>query len=184
MQRKKLCLSALSAVVLVLSLLRPAYRVTVLGGETSGALSLAGVYRALSAAEAAAEELSEGYTSLPEYRVRLCLTLGSPDGNGTALAENLLSECDGVTAGWNVVLDGELIGRTADSSAMLELAEQAIASGSDPSAVSAGLDRELRLERAFFPEGGETELMSLSRSLRENSRVVSVFADGSVLVGD
>lgn len=177
---KKLCLSGLSAIMLLALSLNPVYSVSVSGRKLDGQWSRESAEAAVKTAQAAADEISQGSSALPEYEMQLHLSFSQPDGKKTALARALLDETEGVDNVWRVLLDGEEIGLISDPSVLMEAVEVCIASGARPDAAYAALDRELTLEQVYTSEGNESDLMELMKYIRDATQVMSVTADGKI----
>ncbi len=177
---KKLCLSGLSAIMLLVLSLNPVYSVTVSGRKLDGQWSRETASAAVYTAQAAADEISQGKSALPEYELKLHLSFSQPEGKQTALARALLDETEGVKNVWRVLLDGEIIGIVSDPSVLMEAVEICIASEARPDAAYAALDRELTLEQVYTSEGNESDLMELMAYIRSATQVMSVTADGNI----
>lgn len=175
-----LCLS--SAALLLAISLHPACAVYVEGRRQPGLWSYEALRSAERMARAASEEVARGESALPPLNSRTVLTLLPPQGEARGLALTLLDGSAGVDAAWRVLFEGEELGKVTDDSAMLETVESVMATRAAPDAACIALEGELRLSPVYIPVGTASEPALLMQALRERSRVVSVFSDGTFTV--
>lgn len=180
---KKLTLGAIAVALMLCANLRLSYSVELDGSALEGRWTALGIFSAARAANAAASEVSRESTCLPEYGRTLRVGLAAADGDALELTFLLLGQADGVQEAYRVDVGGVSAGVTSDPSALGEVLETILASGSSPEAVTVDFAQSVELSRVFIPDGRYTDLMELSGNIRALTPVVSTLADGRVVYG-
>lgn len=180
MRMKKLMLAAAALFALAVAYVRPVCTVSLAGRELPGVWAVGDLAPALSAASAAAEEISRIGGGLPEPETHVSFSLLPASGGETELALTLLAEAPGVEQAWDVTVDGVPVGRTSDRSALGEVLLAAIAEAAPADSLRTGFDSDIELQEVYAPAGSSTDLMELSGRIRSLVRVSYVTSDGEL----
>lgn len=180
MHWKKLVCSAVALLALGVAYVRPVCTVSIGGQELPGLWTPGDVAAAGRIACAAAEEISRTGEDLPELETRLKLAILPETGGRSELALNLLAESPGIDRAWDVSVDGIVVGRTDDRSALGELLMDTIAETAPAGCIRTGFTSDIELSEVFAPEGTLTDLMDLSSRIRSLVRVTYTTSDGQL----
>ena len=118
--KKRMLILLLTSLLLVGTNLRPVYRVSVDGTCLEGLYEPETLCTGLSAAHAAAEEITTGEVHFPVWNTRRLLRLRRGDGKAETLVEALLCGCGEVEAGDGVWINGSSLGVVANGELLLE----------------------------------------------------------------
>lgn len=145
-----------TAVVLLLAgglffaaFLQPVYRVTAGGERVPGLYSPAALREGLSAARAAAEELSDTPAALPRVETRKLLRLTPGRGLASTLSDALLQRTGSAVCADGVALNGVPLGAVADGAALLESLRAQIRDGMPAGAAVGNLGGTLQIRPVY-----------------------------------
>ena len=177
---KKLACSVAALLALTVAYVRPVCTVSLGGQELPGLWAPGDVAGAERIARSASEEISRSGEDMPEVETHLKLAVLPETGERGELALTLLAESPGVDRAWDVSVDGIVVGRAGDRSALGELLMDAIAEAAPAGSIRTGFTSDIELSEVFAPEGTLTDLMELSSRIRSLVRVTYTTSDGQL----
>lgn len=129
--------------------LQPVYRVTAGGERVPGLYSPIALREGLSAARAAAEELSDSPAALPRIETRKLLRLTPALGLASTLSDALLQKMETAVCADGVALNGVPLGAVADGDALLESLRASIRDGMPAGAAVGNLGGTLKIRPVY-----------------------------------
>lgn len=181
--KQKLCLTAAALLLTAAVNLHPCCRVEVAGQPLEGLYAAGAIRRGQEAARCAAEELLPGEASLPELRLRQCLSLRPPEGRAETLSDALLRATPGVTVLAQVSVEGHALGLAGDAELLAERLRARLYEGSPPGTLRAWYEAEPEISLVYAREGSQQEIYRLLAPVYAEARPVYLSAGGERIKG-
>lgn len=171
-------MTGLALALLLLSHLRPVFRVSVAGEALPGRYSLPQTERCLALARETAEEILPGNGELPELERRLSLSLRPPDGDEARLTDALLRGTRGIAVAHQVQVNGTRLG-TVENGRTLQLELERSIRGQMPlAAVSGSISGRIELRQVYTRAGRNTPYRDMVLLITGMAPVIYLDADG------
>ena len=176
--RRRARLLALGLALLVLSHLRPGYRVSVADEPLPGSFSLRQVAACTTLARETAEEILGQGDGMAEPERRLRLSLRRPDGDEALLTDALLRSAEGISVAEEVRVNGVRLGTVEDGLRLTRALERSIRGQMPHAAVSGSISGRLELRRVYTRAGANTPDSDMVLLITGMAPVVYLDAEG------
>ncbi len=173
-------MTALALTLLMLSHLRPLFRVTVAGEPLPGRYSLPQTEFCLALAKETAEEILPENGELPELRRRLSLSLSPPDGDQALLTDALLRGTRGIAVSEEVQVNGTALGTVEDGQTLRQTLERTIRGQMPLAAATGGISGRLELRRVYTRAGRDTPYGDMVLLITGMAPVIYLDAEGKL----
>ena len=173
-------LAGLALTLLLLSHLRPVYRVTVAGETIPGRYSLQQTERCAAAAREAAEEILEESAPEPRMHRRMHLSLHRAEGDEAALTDALLRSVEGIGVSEEVLVNGTHLGTVADGYKLCNELRRSITHQMPMAAVSGHISGSLELRRVYTRAGTDTPYGDMVLLITGMAPVIYIDSEGKL----